>query len=78
MLSIYAFFLKKIFLLISLGLFLVSNSINAQGKKSKKDEDKQTIVATTLQKNPTNYSDFVNKNTISDKGLFTIHENKDT
>ncbi|WP_445756927.1 zinc-dependent metalloprotease [Polaribacter sp.] len=70
--------MKKIFLLISLGLFLVSNSINAQGKKSKKDEDKQTIVATTLQKNPTNYSDFVNKNTISDKGLFTIHENKDT
>ncbi len=64
--------------MISLGLFLVSNSINAQGKKSKKDEDKQTIVATTLQKNPTNYSDFVNKNTISDKGLFTIHENKDT
>lgn len=70
--------MKKIFLLISLGLFLVSNSINAQGKKSKKDEDKQTIVATTLQKNPTSYSDFVNKNTISDKGLFTIHENKDT
>lgn len=64
--------------MISLGLFLVSNSINAQGKKSKKDEDKQTIVATTLQKNPTSYSDFVNKNTISDKGLFTIHENKDT
>ena len=70
--------MKKIFLLISLGLFLVSNSINAQGKKSKKDEDKQTIVATTLQKNPTSYNDFVNKNTISDKGLFTIHENKDT
>lgn len=69
--------MKKIFLLLSVSLFLVSNSINAQRKKSK-DEDKQPVVATTPKKKSANYSDFVNKNTISDEGLFTIHENKDT
>lgn len=69
--------MKKIFLLLSISLLLVSNSINAQRKKSN-EEEKQPIVVTTSQKKSSNYSDFVNKNTISDKGLFTIHENKDT
>jgi len=69
--------MKKIFLLLSVSLFFVSNSINAQRKKSN-EKDKQPFVATGPQKKSSTYSDFINKKTISDSGLFTIHENNDT
>lgn len=70
--------MKKILLLLSASLFIVSTSVNAQRKKSKKEETKEQVVTTPPKKKSPSYSDFVNKNTVSDKGLFTVHENKDT
>ncbi|WP_445752751.1 DUF5117 domain-containing protein, partial [Polaribacter sp.] len=68
--------MKKILLFsIFLGVIFPSQ-INSQRKKSK--DKTQEVIATPQKKKSPSFSDFVNKNTVSDKGLFTVHENKDS
>ncbi|WP_166385098.1 zinc-dependent metalloprotease [Polaribacter sp. 11A2H] len=68
--------MKKTLLLLLLSLFTISNSLEAQRKsKDKKKENSET--KTTKSKIP-KYSDFVNKDTKTDEGLFKVHFNKDT
>ncbi|MDP4600443.1 MAG: DUF5118 domain-containing protein, partial [Polaribacter sp.] len=62
---LFSFFLGVIF----------PSQINSQRKKSK--DKTQEVIATPQKKKSPSYSDFVTKNTKSDRGLFTVHENKE-
>ena len=57
-------------------LLSISTSIEAQRKKSK--NKKTSEISKGLTKNtPSKYSDFVNKDTKTDDGIFKVHVNKD-
>ena len=62
---LFSFFLGVIF----------PSQLNSQRKKSK--DKTQEVIATPQKKKSPSYSDFVTKNTKSDRGLFTVHENKE-
>lgn len=54
-------------------------SVEAQRRKKKKKNAKETVAPKPKpkKKKSPKYSDFVNKTTKTDKGLFDVHENKD-
>ena len=60
-------------ILIPLNSFAQSGRI----KKSKKAVKKITPVTKKNTKKVPKYSDYINKNTKTDKGLFSVHETKD-
>ncbi|WP_218599539.1 zinc-dependent metalloprotease [Polaribacter sp. NJDZ03] len=68
--------MKKTLLLLLLSLFTISNSLEAQRKS--KDKKKENSEAKTTKSKIPKYSDFVNKDTKTDEGLFKVHFNKDT
>ena len=67
--------MKKTLLLLLLSLFTISNSLEAQRKS--KDKKKENSEAKTSKSKIPKYSDFVNKDTKTDDGLFKVHTNKD-
>jgi hypothetical protein len=68
--------MKKMLLFSFILGVLSTSEMNAQRKKSKEETTEQVVTSAPKKKSPS-YSDFVTKNTTSDKGLFTVHENKD-
>ncbi|QXP64665.1 zinc-dependent metalloprotease [Polaribacter sp. HaHaR_3_91] len=67
--------MKKTLLLLLLSIFTISNSLEAQRKS--KDKKKENSEAKTSKAKLPKYSDFVNKDTKTDDGLFKVHTNKD-
>ncbi len=67
--------MKKLLLFSFILGVIFPSAINAQTKKSK--EKNEEVIATPQKKKAPSYSDFVTKSTASDKGLFTVHENKE-
>ena len=67
--------MRKIILFSLVISFLFSTSLEAQRKKSKDKKTEQTTPKPKKKKSP-QYSDFVNKNTKTDEGLFKVHFSK--
>ncbi|AUC22407.1 zinc-dependent metalloprotease [Polaribacter sejongensis] len=67
--------MKKTLLLLLLSLFTISSSLEAQRKS--KDKKKENSEAKTSKAKTPKYSDFINKDTKTDEGLFKVHFDKD-
>ena len=74
--------MKKLLLFSILFSFLFLPEINAQSgrvlkkRKNKKNSKKEVTAPKPKKSKTTNYSDFVNKNTKTDKGIFKVHSSK--
>jgi hypothetical protein len=70
--------MKKILLLAMILCIAIPTSVDAQRRKKKKKNSKETVAPKPKPKKKTpKYSDFVNKTSKTDKGLFDVHETKD-
>jgi hypothetical protein len=71
--------MKKLFLLAMVLSIALPTSVDAQRRKKKKKNAKETVAPKPKpkKKKTPQYSDFVNKNTQTDKGLFDVHETKE-
>lgn len=71
--------MKKILLLTMMLFVALPTSMDAQRKKRKKKNSKEVVTPKPKpkKKKTPQYSDFVNKNTKTDKGLFDVHETKE-
>ena len=67
--------MKKLLLFSFIMAFLFPTSIEAQKRKSKDKKTAQTAIKPKKSKTP-KYSDFVNKSTKTDEGLFKVHTSK--
>jgi hypothetical protein len=71
--------MKKLLLLAMVLCITLPTSLEAQRRKKKKKNAKETVAPKPKpkKKKTPQYSDFVNKSTKTDKGLFDVHETKD-
>ena len=69
--------LFSVALIICILIPLNSSAQSGRIKKRKKAAKKITPVTKKKTKKVPKYSDYVNKNTKTDKGLFSVHETKD-
>tara|TARA_B100000787_G_scaffold159892_2_gene138484 strand:- start:66975 stop:69416 length:2442 start_codon:yes stop_codon:yes gene_type:complete len=70
--------MKKLFLIALIICISIPSNISAQsGRIKKKRNSKKKITNLTAKNKLPKYSDFVNKNTKTDTGLFTVHKTKD-
>ena len=72
--------MKNLFSVVLIICILIPLNSSAQSgriKKRKKTAKKSTPVTKKKTKKVPKYSDYVNKNTKTDKGLFSVHESKD-
>ncbi|MFY0604752.1 MAG: zinc-dependent metalloprotease [Flavobacteriaceae bacterium] len=70
--------MKRLLLIAIIFLMAIPTDANAQRRKSKKNKKNQTTQVTKPKpkKKTPKYSDFVTKNSKTDKGLFDVHETK--
>jgi hypothetical protein len=71
--------MKKLVLLAMMFCIVIPTSVDAQRRKKKKKNSKEVVAPKPKpkKKKTPKYSDFVNKTTKTDKGLFDVHETKD-
>ena len=72
--------MKNLFSLVIIICISISLDSSAQSGRSKKRKKIAKKITPVIKKNITkvlSYSKFVNKNTKTDKGLFSVHETKD-
>ena len=73
--------MKKLFIIVMIACISIPLNISAQsGRIKKRKNTKKNITSATVKKpkkKAPKYADFVNKNTTTDTGLFSVHETKD-